>query len=166
MTTGQLADHIKLQKAEKKLDEAKKREGKLKVKFKQTKLCFQKLQKDSKELKDQLVICRQNLRTLGAKSSTDDREEQQFVSEAVEREIKRRRTRSNSPERPATTQDHRSLGKQNIMSVVKDFKNCLQHWNNILLAATQGKRSVKLHKLAHREDFIDGFLLAVDRNLE
>ena len=106
------------------------------------------------------------MRILGVRSSPEKVEEAHIIQEAVQEEILKRRKKSDSQAKPASTQEHRSLGRKNILQIVKDFQGSLQQWEPIVLAARNGKPNIKLEKLPHSEDFIDGFLINVDKKVQ
>ena len=99
-------------------------------------------------LNDQLTITKQEARQVGMKSSFVDPEEALRLDEAVVRTIKRRRSSNHEDEKEVSVNEKRAVGRQNIMSFVKELKFSLSSWDKILHALIEGKKAEKFESHA------------------
>ena len=100
-------------------------------------------------LKDQLTITKQEARQVGMKSSIPDPEDALKLEQALVRTIKRQRVSNNQEDREVSIDEKRVVGRQNIMSFVKELKFFLTPWAKILEALIVGKRPTKFEHLAY-----------------
>lgn len=114
------------------------------------------LNKQNKELKQQIAINKHELKTLKKRVDPTEPEDLAALEEAVHDQImKRRKTGANS-ELPITLCELRALDRQNISQILKEMKPLLTSWDLILARCLEGLHSEKFINLKSVDDFIDG----------
>ena len=83
------------------------------------------------------------------KSSIPDPEDALKLEQALVRTIKRQRVSNNQEDREVSIDEKRVVGRQNIMSFVKELKFFLTPWAKILEALIVGKHPTKFERLAY-----------------
>ena len=86
---------------------------------------------------------------MGVKSSIPDPEDALKLEQALVRTIKRQRVSNNQEDREVSIDEKRVVGRQNIMSFVKELKFFLTPWAKILEALIAGKHPMKFESLAY-----------------
>ena len=124
-----------------------------------------KLTKITNNLKDQVAILNQEVKTLGKRSAVITPEEAIELDEAIVREIKRRRKDPCGHDVPVSLTERRANDKAKISKIIKDHSNLLVHWNEILTKCLEDKESVSFKNLKSVGDFIDGFEFKVSTDM-
>lgn len=65
--------------------------------------------------------------------------EETEVEEAVAREVKRRRKLKHATEQPLTLYEKRIIGRTNITKLIKENKNLIVSWDDIMANYLEGK---------------------------
>ena len=144
------------------LQESEKKVGALKVQNRELRNNLHEAKTQNGILKDQLTICRQDLKTLGCRSRPVETEDAKALEDAVTNMIKRRRKSDVEEDKPITLDEQRALGKDQIMSFAGQLKFSLPSWSSVLAACIDGKSSKPIESLAYLENFVDGFMIRVN----
>ena len=96
---------------------------------------------------------------IGKRQVQEAIEDDKELEEAVVHEIKKRRKPSVSPEAPITLQEKRARCRAQIEELMKQNKNLLVPWGEILAQCLQGLESQEFLPFKTVNDFIDGFLV-------
>ena len=112
-----------------------------------------------KTLQEQVALQTHELKVLGKRPLECDPEEEAALQKAVESQIKRRRREPNAPESPVTLKERRAFDRGTIEQLIKENKNLLRPWTDILEACLQGKVPQPFLPLQSVDDHIDGFML-------
>ena len=102
---------------------------------------------------------------LGKRTISEELIEETEVEEAVAREVKRRRKNLQVTEQPLTLHEKRIKGRSNITKLIKENKNLIVSWDDLLGNYLKGKQSKLFIQLRSISDFIDGFELRVNEGL-
>ena len=115
--------------------------------------------REVKDLKEQLVISKQEMRTLGRRPQPVEPHEAAEIQDVVINKVLARRKTSEGTEQPVTMIEKRAYEKDTIMSIVRDQEDLLVKWEDIMEACLRGATPQQLRQLNSVSDFIDGFAI-------
>ena len=78
------------------------------------------------------------------------------IEEAVAREIKRRRGHHQIDDAPITLTEKRAFDRSTIMKQVKENKNLVVRWSDMIISYHLGEESKPFMNINSADDFIDG----------
>ena len=81
---------------------------------------MKQIEAEKKVLQDQLAICRQEFRVLGKRTTQLEPEESKTITEAVFREIKRRRGSIASANDDISLKERRAVDKDTASAIIKN----------------------------------------------
>jgi len=116
-------------------------------------------------LKEQLAIGKQELRVLGRRPQQVEPEEAAELQEAVTQRILARRKTGKATEQLITVQEKRAFEKDAIMKIVRDHRELLVKWDDILQDCLRGATPQQLLQLDSVTEFIDGFAIRAPANM-
>ena len=114
------------------------------------------LNKQNRELKQQVAINKQELKTLKKRVDPTEPEDLAALEEAIHDQIMKRRKTGASSEFPITLCELRALDRSNISEILKEMKPLLTSWDQILARCLEGLQPARFTDLKSVDDFIDG----------
>ena len=99
---------------------------------------------------------------LGKRPITEELTEDTEIEEAVVRQVKRRRKVVPFTAQPPTLNVKRAICRSAITKLLKENKNLVTPWSDIMESLLEGKAQTKFQTLKSIDEFIDGFELRVN----
>ena len=123
------------------------------------------LNRQNKELKQQITINKQELKTLKRRVDPTEPEDLAALEEAVRDQIIKRRKTSTSLDFPISLNELRALDRSNISQILKEVKPLLTSWDQILARCLGRLHSDRFTNLKSVDDFIDGIQIRAPDDL-